>query len=211
MSLVLYVGNDRQRPDRHDVGSTLCLAILQKWKGHRVTIERTADTHARDRPFWLRGTPTLVNLDTEERWTGFGALDVLIDLLVAHAGRGRGHDPPSRRSPARGGLATTAATQQHAPDAVAATRSMGTGAPRLPSVGNADNDDDAADATGLASMWDSNNLEDVAIEEGPSHTTKKLSQDDFSQRVREMSAGTGAQDPAGSTGAQAPILEPLHD
>lgn len=80
MSYILFLGREPHNDQRHNLGSTVCLSVLDRIPSGNVKVEVATDMHPRDRPLWLKGTPTLFRVDTQERWTGFQAFNVLMDL-----------------------------------------------------------------------------------------------------------------------------------
>ena len=99
VSWTLFVGRDHADESRHDIGSTLSLSMLNRMARPSVTVEMASDIPPRDRPFWLRGTPTLVNDSTGERHTGFAAFDVIVDMAMEEARQG---EPATKPRPAKG-------------------------------------------------------------------------------------------------------------
>lgn len=106
----LYVAPDRRRPTQYDVGSVVCIRTLESVPEGRVRVVNCA-TLVR-RPEFLRGTPTLVDDETNEVYTGHHALHRLQLLSLYHAEeygklqgtRGDDRAPrgptPARRDPA---------------------------------------------------------------------------------------------------------------
>jgi hypothetical protein len=93
----LFVGRDHANASRHDLGSTLCLSMLQRMNDANVNVELASDIPPRERPYWLVGTPILVNESTGERATGFAALNLLTDLAFRQAR----HAPVAKANPLR--------------------------------------------------------------------------------------------------------------
>lgn len=90
----LYVARDKRQSSRHDVGSVLCLQLVEAVSpALKVTVHQC--DNARDRPPWLTGTPTL-HEDNGSKSQGFEAVQRLqtIAMEVAEA---RGRD--ARRKP----------------------------------------------------------------------------------------------------------------
>lgn len=100
----LYVARDRRRPDRHDVGSVLCMQLLERLP--REAVHVVDATHLHPRPSWLIGTPTLVADAGGDLWRGHQALTKLQSLAFAEAEGRRGsvaesvshHDDSGRSS-----------------------------------------------------------------------------------------------------------------
>jgi len=118
----LYVAPDRRRPSQYDVGSVVCVRTLESVPEGRVRVVNCA-TLVR-RPDFLRGTPTLVDDETNEVYTGHHALHRLQLLSLYHAEEyGKlqvRRDDGTRRSGAqrRGPTAATEAPWSDPPPAV---------------------------------------------------------------------------------------------
>ena len=85
MEFTLFVGRDSLNTFRHDVGSTLCLSMLDRMSGAPVTVELANDIPPRERPYWLKGTPILVNNSSGERFTGFSAYNTITNMAFEEA------------------------------------------------------------------------------------------------------------------------------
>lgn len=98
----LYVAPNKRRPTQHDVGSVLCMKTLQHVPNGIVRVLNCETLSAR--PSFLRGTPTLVDDETSEIFTGHHALHRLQLLSLYHAeqyGKSQGEGRrPSRGAPA---------------------------------------------------------------------------------------------------------------
>lgn len=173
---MLYVARDRRRPSQHDLGSILCLRVLELLPPGAVQVR---ESDARDRSAWLTGTPTLV-LD-HEILRGHQALDRLQRLAVDAAappppakGRplgARGAVPPMAQPPAA--TAALLAPQQAPPPA------------RGPEA-----TEEEDDAVSLA-LWESHIDEDEE-EENDDALPRKITSDDL---ARHMSARNGTASP----------------
>lgn len=150
----LYVARDKRQPSRHDVGSVLCLQLVET-----ISPALKVDVHqcdnARDRPPWLTGTPTL-HEDNGSKSQGFEAVQRLqtIAMEVAEA---RGRD--ARRKPT--------ATAAQGSSSVAA-RSASVVAPGDIAVAPGNEDDD---------MWGSRIDDDDEEVQEP----RKISADDLAR------------------------------
>lgn len=92
----LYVARDRARPERHDVGSVLCLRVLDLLPPGTVSVREARS--GEPRPPWLTGTPTLVIDGHVLR--GFEAISHLQRLAVDLARRPKEQrQAPSRQTP----------------------------------------------------------------------------------------------------------------
>ena len=92
MSLLLYVGSDRANPSRQDVGSVLCLALLDRLAEGTVQVRNASAMAREDRPIWLRGTPSLHCEETDSLWTGFEAFSHLQNMAFDACGKSKGPD-----------------------------------------------------------------------------------------------------------------------
>lgn len=95
MSLVLHVGWDHSRPDRRDVGSTLCLSLLAKLPKGIVKVKDASLTPPSNRPEWLTGTPTLSD-ESGAVYRGYSAYATLLDIAFACSVP---HSPPPPAPP----------------------------------------------------------------------------------------------------------------
>lgn len=186
-SFLLFIGNDKRRQSQHDVGSTLCLAMLDRWPEHPVVVRAVSDIAVRDRPHWLRGTPTLVQRDTNACWTGYAALSVLTDMAFAQ-------------------LQTTP------PPATRATGAKQSGEAATASAPPAEGSDALA---GVWENSDVPQVDDEQDERATRGKNNKLSQEDYALAMKERSqtsaSGNVGGGPVGSSGGLPPMLEPLND
>lgn len=94
----LYVAADKRQPQRHDVGSILCLRALDLLPASHAPAVRDA-TAVRPRPQWLVGTPTL-RLPDGDTLRGHEAVEHLQRLAVELA-RAEAAAPKTTRPPPR--------------------------------------------------------------------------------------------------------------
>ena len=83
----LYVSRDKRHPQRADVGSVLCLNLLQHLKNESrstVTVQE-CDKNTPHKPDWLYGTPTLHNRHTSEVFRGHSAVSFLQNMALENA------------------------------------------------------------------------------------------------------------------------------
>lgn len=114
--MFLYVSKDRHHPDRHDLGSILCLNALQLFPpDHAVTVEHVVSR--RTAPAWLVGTPTLYDSTTGDNWRGYEALSQLQTMAVQLAQQQK--QPPERKG--QRGAPPPPAKRVSAPPAAAET------------------------------------------------------------------------------------------
>jgi len=97
----LFVGRDINMPDQYNLGSRLCLQLVDMVPTQVVTVHEAA--LAPDNPAWLTGTPTLLVGDSNEVLRGEMALTYLQRLVVTvsrkaadTSERGRKAEPPAR-------------------------------------------------------------------------------------------------------------------
>ena len=76
----LYVARDKTKEDRHDLGSILCLQVLELLHARDVKVVDVSNI--RSPPIWLTGTPTLVHEHRDEVWRGNQALSRMQSMLV---------------------------------------------------------------------------------------------------------------------------------
>jgi hypothetical protein len=76
----LYVARDKMKADRHDIGSILCLQVLELMPSRDVKVVDVSNI--RSPPIWLTGTPTLVHENSDEVWRGNQALSRMQSMLI---------------------------------------------------------------------------------------------------------------------------------
>ena len=74
--MILYVAKNKHKPEQHDLGSVLCMRMLEHFPADAVRVQ-PCDDPSLPRPTWLIGTPTLYSETTGEVWRGHNALDQL--------------------------------------------------------------------------------------------------------------------------------------
>lgn len=94
----LYVARDRRRPERHDLGSLLCVHALRLLPPDTVQVTEVTSLSQAHHPAWLTGTPTLV-VDQQQVLRGHQALQYLQDLAVSLPKQKSSAPPPSRAAP----------------------------------------------------------------------------------------------------------------
>jgi hypothetical protein len=93
---MLYVSRDKRKPQQHDLGSVLCLRVLDLLPPGTVAVHECRSGERRAP--WLVGTPTLA-LEGGTVLRGFQALEHLQRLAVQLAeGRGGKKVAPSKRA-----------------------------------------------------------------------------------------------------------------
>jgi hypothetical protein len=166
-AMQLYVSVDRRHPNRHDMGSVLCLRVLQHLPEGHVSVHDARS--AVPRPTWLTGTPTLV-IDGGTVLRGHEALDHLQHVSVEMARAATAH--PTRPRPTRAMMAP-------APVGLVAEKRA-----RPQQVGEEEGDavvDDEVSAL-FASRLDAS--DDLGDEEGE----RKITGDDLARALRERDA-----------------------
>lgn len=91
----LFVGRDRERPQRLDLGSVLCAEIAE-FAPDVAVVHCTAA----DRPGWVTGTPTLTVDGAQYR--GHAAFSALLQLALRHAADAAAAAAPPAASRQRG-------------------------------------------------------------------------------------------------------------
>ena len=81
MPYVLYVARDRKDPSRYDLGSVLCLRVVDMMPGAPIDVY-DCDDMPHERPSWLIGTPTLVADTGGDIYRGMQALNRLQSMSV---------------------------------------------------------------------------------------------------------------------------------
>ena len=79
----LYVARNKRSPSQHDVGSVICLNTVREIPPNHVTVVDCSVMLRR--PTYLRGTPTLIDDESGEAWTGHNAIQRLQRLALFHA------------------------------------------------------------------------------------------------------------------------------
>lgn len=108
----LYVARDRRRPERHDLGSLLCVHALRLLPPDTVQVTEVTSLSQAHHPAWLTGTPTLVVDEQQQVLRGHQALQYLQDLAVSLP---KSSAPPSRAPPSRAPPPTPAPPPRPAP------------------------------------------------------------------------------------------------
>ena len=166
----LYVAPNKRRPTQHDVGSVLCMKTLQNVPTGEVKVINCATLSTR--PLFLRGTPTLVDTETSEVYTGHHALNRLQLLSLYHAEQyGKAQASQSDKG------------RRH-------DRGNGDGRVPMPppsrTVNTHDNDNEGGDGE-ISNMW-SSTIDDAEIEEDTEQVMsgdRKLTSDDLSRALSD--------------------------
>ena len=82
----LYVARERRAPERYDLGSTLCLNVLDLLPEGAIEVVECTPPIA-ECPTWLIGTPTVHVHSTEDVHRGYAALSALQRLAVEQASK----------------------------------------------------------------------------------------------------------------------------
>lgn len=179
----LYVARDKRNPRRHDIGSVLCMKTLNNIPNDEVTTIDCSDIASR--PNFIRGTPTLVDRETNEIYTGHSALDRLQLLSLYHAEQ---HGISQASQPKK--------TDAH----------IRTGIQQVPAL--REEEEGKRDH-----LWETNLTEDMEGEEGgqksPAMGERKLTSDDLARIVGERQ--TQMQQGAAPKISPPPPSAPMND
>ena len=155
---MLYVARDKRIPQRHDLGSVLCLRALELMPPGTIKVHECRPQERR--ASWLAGTPTLA-LEGGEVLRGYQALEHLQRLAVQLAEtRGGGKGSGGGRG-----------TGNHAPRSAGRTQA--------PPVSARVTDESTFDSIEDAGLWDA-----APVEEDTDTEPRKITQDDMSQIMR---------------------------
>lgn len=169
MPYILYVARDRRNPNRYDIGSTLCLRLVDMVPQTGVDVY-DCEALTNERPSWLIGTPTLVAESGGDVYRGIQALNRLQTLCLDSA--------RSQQSSSKGDSGKRASTASHgnAAGAVKSTQAAGGDVQtnRPPSSMTARSDE------GLESLWTAP-LDIQDAEEEEDMFSKKLTGDDLAR------------------------------
>lgn len=191
----LYVAPNKRRPTQHDVGSVLCMKTLQNVPEGIVRILNCATLSAR--PAFLRGTPTLVDDETNEVYTGHNALHRLQLLSLYHAeqyGKSQAKEEEGDRRRGAGGGGHM--------------RRQG-GPPPPPPSSSSSKPADLEEEDGQSAMW-SSTIDDADLEEDAGESLsgdRKLTSDDLSRALTDRPPPMQQQ----PTTAPPPPPPPLND
>lgn len=178
---ILFVAKDRRHPSRHDVGSVLCLNLLE-FVREQVRVQMCTKA---DKPAWVRGTPTLWNEEHNDVFTGHQAVQMLQKMAFASASAQE--QKPATKSPR-----STAARRVMSPGLQMRPEETAS-APPPPRDG---------EMHAVDGMWESQ-IDDDATEEISEN--KKLLAEDLSAFASRTAAT------AQPTQSQIPTLPPLND
>jgi len=167
MPYVLYVARDRKDPSRYDLGSVLCLRVVDMMPGAPIDVY-DCDDMPHERPSWLIGTPTLVADTGGDIYRGMQALNRLQSMSVEMV---RTTATPKKKEGAR--------QQQPPPMAAVAMHAA------VPSQQQEQYDE--GEGGGLESLWQSP-MESSAEDEMEDTFNRKLTSDDLMRlsKGREM-------------------------
>jgi len=80
--LVLYVAKDKYDTNRYDLGSVLCMELVEQLPADSVRV--VEHVHGTQHAAWLKGTPTLVD-GNSNIYTGHQAYTYLKSAALSHA------------------------------------------------------------------------------------------------------------------------------
>lgn len=190
MPYELWVNHDRSRPSRHDVGSVLCLGLLERCS--RLQVEVRTVGHA-PRPAWLTGTPTLWCQETDRIWTGHATYEVLLDRALEEAEL-RGREAAAK--PAAAARPSQRPSNPMPPPPFRAQLPLMAGATAAddePPSDGPEGDGAEGDALGDPTLWESSHPE--AGDDGTD--PPKLSSDDLNRFMRQRADEASAPPPTG--------------
>lgn len=170
---VLYVARDRKTPTRHDLGSVLCLRVLDLLPPHLVDVQECT---ARSKPVGVVGTPTLLTPHGES-FRGHQALSKLQHLAVELAvQRGETKEAPTRRRPSA-----------LAPNVQLRTEPREPPPPEQEDRGDPGEEQPTAE---VASLWETR-IDDADQEEEESDmSSRKITSDDLARAMRAREGRT---------------------
>lgn len=182
----LYVARDKRRPERHDLGSALCLRVLDLLPQDTVRVH-DCDTMRGAKPPWLVGTPTLATGDAEVL-RGHEALlylqRVSVDVSAQTSSKKPSSRPPSSRPPPRAAVPDTGSSPE------------GPSAPMAPASDDADVNE---------TLWETR-IDEKDAEESTEDALggKKITGDDLA-RMAQMRAEQQRRGGVGDATAPAPL------
>jgi hypothetical protein len=161
---MLHIARDKRHPTRHDLGSILCLNVLDLLPPDTVRVREWDDPRA-PRPAWLTGTPTLVT-PKDEIFRGHQALVYLQRLAVDMTAQLAAASAPKK------------APRGVQPPPAAAMKA----GPPPPSH--------EEEADGVGALWESR-IGDGDVEEEDDTSNRKITGDDLARamRAREQARG----------------------
>lgn len=169
----LYVARDRRDPHRYDLGSTLCLRVVDMMSSHFAVDVYDCEALSHDRPSWLIGTPTLVADSGGDVFRGLQALNRLQTLCMdaARASASKGAAPPSAAP--RGSARAPQPPSSQPP------------ASKPPSV--------PADGDDLDSLWQAPREPDADEDDNDDMFSKKLTSDDLTRATSKRESRPAEQ------------------
>lgn len=194
----LYVARDKRRQHQHDLGSVLCLNVLDLLPKTSVEVVECI-APMEDAPSWLFGTPTVHFHETDEVYRGHAALSALERAAVDVAAR----DVRSEKRVAR---------EPDGPkrSALKAVPSNGT---QMAFPNNPIEEVGTVDLPGgddLSSLWEEDDVSEVG--EDSKQMEKRLTSDDLDREMQKRRGAVAPQAEAAaipSNGPKAPA--PLKD
>jgi hypothetical protein len=194
----LYVSRDKQSKQRLDVGSILCVNLIENLPNYVINVVK-CNARMTSKPKWLIGTPTLYNDETDDVLRGNEAVLFLQRLALQEAvGRGMKHtkNKSSNNTTGRSHLMTPGVhlrpEQSHKLNEESHEEGHGE---------DVDHQNEESN-TGNNSLWESR-IEEVD-EEG-SVETAKLNEDDLHRALQNR------RPPSAQATENAPPLPPLRD
>lgn len=175
MTVVLYVARNKRNPSQYDLGSALCLRVLDLIPAELVEL-RDCDAMRDERPTWLTGTPTLVASSGGNVFRGHQALAQLQRIAVDAAER--------RGTPAKPASSTEATSARRngttMPNVQLRDERQSRGTAPAPAQQEGD-EEEGLPADLWTSMGDYDN-------EDEDTSTRKITSDDLAKALRERDA-----------------------
>lgn len=177
----LYVARDKKKPQQHDLGSVLCLRMLDLIPHDAVDVQDCDGM--RSKPQWLTGTPTLTDAQGQV-YRGHQALSKLQHLAVDLA-----RPPPEeKRRPAQRPQRLASAVQLREEPHAAPSAPPDEAPP-----------DEAPPDQEVASLWDTRIDE---TEQEDELSTRKVTTEDLARAVRDRATSSGGPADARATAPQ---------
>ena len=198
----LYVARDKKMPQRMHIGSIAATHLVKHLPPDHVNVVSVHDLSPM--PTWLQGTPTLVQNDTANIWTGFEAYNELLQLTLAQTQRRSTGQARTASASGTVGREQTAKVQQHTGVRTAPMLKPQVQLSSRPSrvATNETPDDDE----GAAQFW--TEAPSLPVDDDASYSDAKLSSDDLQRAVDSRKSTMTAQTaPPGN----APTLTPEDD
>ena len=178
--LTLFVSRSKRTPSRFDVGSTLCLSLLETMEGRVRVVECNSSTAGL--PPSVIGTPTLWDEERDESLIGHQALSFLQQMAIQEAEE-RGLSQ-GKTSSSKGGLWGKGEEEKHSsrslPPPQLQLRDEGSNLRDEGMQGSNLRDEEMEEREELPALWESYVADDAPVEEAP-----KLKSDDMDRILNQ--------------------------